>query len=68
VLTSFVRIAFAPIPLTSLGLKAYRFPIEGNDAYVTISQLQAEGTAIGTITLGGQVFSVSITEHALGAQ
>jgi hypothetical protein len=50
------------------GLKAYRFPLEGKNAYVTISQLRAEGTAIGTITLGGQVFSVSISKRAFGAQ
>ncbi|HET6281201.1 MAG TPA: hypothetical protein VFH73_09550 [Polyangia bacterium] len=40
-------------------LRAYRFPLDGG--YVTISQLAAEGRAIGTIVLGGDVFRVSIS-------
>ena len=43
------------------GFKAYRFPVQGNDAYVTVSALKAEGTAIGTITLGGALFYVSLS-------
>ena len=39
-------------------LRAYRFPLDGG--YVTISELAAEGRAIGTIVLGGAVFRVSI--------
>jgi hypothetical protein len=42
----------------SSALQAYRFPLSGG--YVTISQLAAEGRAIGTIVLGGIVLQVSI--------
>jgi hypothetical protein len=38
---------------------AFRFPVQ--EGYVTISQLRAEGTAIGTIVLGGTLFHVSIS-------
>lgn len=38
---------------------AFRFPI--TEGYVTISQLTAEGQAIGTIVLGGTLFYVSIS-------
>jgi hypothetical protein len=40
-------------------LDAIRFPLAGG--YVTVSQLAAEGTAIGTIVLGGTLFRVSIS-------
>ncbi|MGK9236146.1 hypothetical protein KXS07_30285 [Inquilinus limosus] len=40
-------------------LGAYRFPLQGG--YVTISELATEGIAIGTITLGGVLFHVSIS-------
>jgi hypothetical protein len=40
---------------------AYKFPLQGApNSYVTISQLAAEGMAIGRITLGGAVFNVTI--------
>lgn len=41
-------------------LGAYRFPIQFG--YVTVSQLQAEGMAIGRITLGGAMFQVSVSD------
>ncbi|MGD8642523.1 MAG: hypothetical protein PVG89_17950, partial [Gammaproteobacteria bacterium] len=47
-------------------LGAYRFPLKGG--YVTISQLATEGKAIGTITLGGILFNVSITQGPLPKQ
>jgi hypothetical protein len=37
-----------------------RFPLDNR--YVTISQLQAEGMAIGTILIGSQVFTVTFVE------
>jgi hypothetical protein len=40
-------------------LGAIRFPLQGGD--VTVSQLATEGLAIGTITLGGLLFNVSIS-------
>jgi len=40
-------------------LSQYRFPLDWG--YVTVSQLAAEGTAIGTITLGGVLFHVSVS-------
>ena len=40
-------------------LGAHRFPLQGG--YVTISQMADEGTAIGTIMLGGVLFRVSIS-------
>ena len=40
-------------------VEALRFPIQGG--YVTVSQLVAEGAAIGTIFLGGTLFHVSIS-------
>jgi hypothetical protein len=40
-------------------LGAIRFPLQGG--YVTVSQLASEGRAIGTITLGGLTFNVSIS-------
>ena len=39
-------------------LGAVKFPLQGG--YVTVSELAAEGMSIGTITLGGSVFRVSI--------
>ena len=39
-------------------VQAYRFPLERG--YVTVSQLVAEGQAIGSIMLGGSFFYVSI--------
>lgn len=44
-------------------LGAYRFPLQGG--YVTISELAAEGSAIGTITLGETLFYVSISEGSI---
>jgi hypothetical protein len=41
------------------GLRAYRFPLRFG--YVTVSQLAAEGKAIGTIILGGTTFHVSVS-------
>jgi len=41
-------------------LLAFRFPIQGG--YVTVSQLGAEGTAIGTITVGSMVFNVTVVQ------
>ena len=41
-------------------LGAYRFPLQGG--YVTVSELVSEGYAIGTITLGGVLFKVSISQ------
>ena len=41
-------------------LLAFRFPIRGG--YVTVSQLGAEGTAIGTITVGSLQFTVTVVE------
>lgn len=38
---------------------AIKFPLQGG--YVTVSQLTSEGIAIGTITLGGTLFRVSIS-------
>jgi hypothetical protein len=40
-------------------LGAIRFPLQGG--YMTVSQLASEGLAIGTITLGGLLFNVSIS-------
>jgi hypothetical protein len=41
-------------------LGAIKFPLQGG--YVTVSQLTSEGLAIGTITLGGMLFSISISQ------
>jgi hypothetical protein len=41
-------------------IKAWRFPLDGG--YVTVAQLYSEGNVIGTITLGGTVFTVSISK------
>jgi len=38
---------------------AMKFPLQAG--YVTVSQLAAEGRALGTITLGGAIFHVSIS-------
>ena len=40
-------------------LGAIKFPLDGG--YVTVSQLASEGLAIGTITLGGTLFHVSMS-------
>lgn len=40
-------------------LGAIKFPLQGG--YVTVSQLATEGLAIGTITLGGRLFNVSMS-------
>ncbi len=45
------------------GLRAWRFPLRFG--YVTISQVAAEGRAIGTIVLGGTTFHVSISLGAI---
>jgi hypothetical protein len=42
---------------------AYRFPLQ--NGYVTVSQLATEGRAIGTITLGGTIFTVSISPGSI---
>lgn len=44
-------------------IAALRFPLQGG--YVTVSMLIQEGKAIGTITLGGVVFYVSISQGAI---
>jgi len=44
-------------------LEAIRFPLDFG--YVTVSQLLAEGQAIGTITLGGVLFHVSSSQGPL---
>jgi hypothetical protein len=41
-------------------VEAYRFPLQYG--YVTVSQLVVEGQSIGTITLGGVLFKVSISQ------
>jgi hypothetical protein len=41
-------------------LMQYRFPLDFG--YVTVSQLAAEGTAIGTITVGGILLYVSVSQ------
>jgi hypothetical protein len=43
-------------------LAAYRFPVAYG--YVTVSQIAAEGIAIGTISVGGSVFVVTIRMDA----
>jgi hypothetical protein len=40
-------------------LGAYRFPLQSG--YVTVAELASEGLAIGTITLGGVLFNVSVS-------
>jgi hypothetical protein len=40
-------------------LREIRFPIQAG--YVTVSQLASESRALGTITLGGALFYVSIS-------
>jgi len=54
---------YAQLRVHGLGkaLGAYKFPTAGPDPYVTISQLAGEGLAIGTITLGGMLFHVSLS-------
>jgi hypothetical protein len=44
-------------------LEAIRFPLKAG--YVTVSELASEGRTIGTITLGGTLFHVSISSGAL---
>ncbi len=44
-------------------LGMYRFPVQSG--YVTVSQLGFEGSAIGTITLGGVLFRVSISQRPI---
>jgi hypothetical protein len=44
-------------------LGSYRFPINGG--YVTVSELVGEGRAVGTITLGGALFYVSVSPGQL---
>jgi hypothetical protein len=46
-------------------LRAYRFPLR--TGYVTISQVGAEGQAIGAITVGGVLLHVSISQGTLDA-
>jgi hypothetical protein len=47
-------------------LGAYRFPVDLG--YVTVSQMAAEGQAIGTITLGGTLFYVSVSQGPIPRQ
>jgi hypothetical protein len=47
-------------------LGAYRFPVDLG--YVTVSQMVAEGQAIGTITLGGTLFYVSVSQGPIPRQ
>ena len=47
-------------------LAAYRFPLQRG--YVTLARLGVEGTAIGTITLGAQLFVVSISNRPMVAR
>jgi hypothetical protein len=46
-------------------LVGIRFPIQGG--YVTVSQVAAEGVAIGNIMVGGTLFHVLVVESAGGA-
>jgi hypothetical protein len=41
-------------------MTAYRFPVEYG--YVTVAQMLGEGQVVGTITLGGVLFYVSISQ------
>ncbi len=43
----------------AMALRAVKFPLQGG--YVTVAQLVTEGLAIGTITLGGTLFRVSMS-------
>jgi hypothetical protein len=47
-------------------LGAYRFPIDMG--YVTVAQMIAEGQVIGTITLGGVLFYVSVSQGPIPRQ
>ncbi len=47
-------------------LAAYRFPIKGG--YVTVSQLQTESVAIGSIVVGGALLHVSVTVGSIPGQ
>ncbi|HET9954811.1 MAG TPA: hypothetical protein VFQ61_09915 [Polyangiaceae bacterium] len=47
-------------------LAAYRFPIDFG--YVTVSRMMAEGQAIGSITLGGVLFYVSVSQGPIPRQ
>ena len=47
-------------------LKAYRFPIDFG--YVTVARMRAEGLAIGSITLGGVLFHVSVSQGRIPEQ
>jgi hypothetical protein len=55
--------SYAQLRLQGLreALAAVRFPIDGG--YVTVSQLLAEGTAIGNIAIGGMQFTVGVVEE-----
>lgn len=44
-------------------MKAYKFPVARG--YVTVSEMMGEGQSIGTITLGGALFYVSISTGPL---
>jgi hypothetical protein len=50
------------------GFKAYKFPLAGGNPYVTVAQLKAEGVLIGTISLGGAAFYVTISNQPWGQQ
>jgi hypothetical protein len=47
-------------------LGTYRFPIDMG--YVTVARMAAEGQAIGTITLGGVLFYVSVSRGPIPRQ
>src|SRR5262249_52021464 len=47
-------------------LEAYRFPIKGGS--VTVSQSRLEGTAIGSIMVGGMLLIVSVTDGPMPRQ
>ncbi len=59
---------FAQLRVNGLAqaLGALRFPLQGG--YVTVSQLAAEGQAIGTVILSGITFRVSISEGPIPKQ
>ena len=51
---------YAQLKVNGLGnvIVGIRFPIDGG--YVTVSQLANEGSAIGSIVVGGQQLTVSV--------
>jgi hypothetical protein len=49
-------------------LQAFRFPLKGQNPYVTVSELRVEGAAIGSIMVGGVVLQVSIADGPMTGQ